>query len=314
MRPRTIAVAILAAAVLLAPRTAAATDVDGPDCGRPIQDFGDAPESVPLPWGPIAHFPSCLAPGAPGTQELVCPPRSSAPGATGYMKNVQDGQANYWIGCFQTPAGALYGIDSEADAKVAAGGGQPSHCDPGVIADCTDGGPSGPIGADECIGDPSDAGVAVNGGGFFFFCGAPNFLNVRTANCGPDRTAYLNVLIDMNADGDWNDNLACVSGFACPCPPGCLHEWVVKNLPVAVPNGCGFLQTPTFDVPFSQFAAWTRVSLTDGPVDDDYPWAGSANRPGGAYSGGETEDYPFAVTTPDPARRSTWGTIKARYR
>lgn len=315
MRRRLLALALLATTTLLLPRPSLATDVDGPDCGRPIHDFGDAPEGVPLGWGPIGHFPTCIAAGAPGDQTTVCTARSTAPGPTGYMQNVQDGTSNYWIGCYQTSAGALYGIDSEPDGKYSALGGQPSVCDPAVITDCTESFFGGPHGGDDCIGDQSDSGVRVGGGGTFLLCGFPNSLQISTANCGTTRTAYLNVLLDLNSDGDWNDNIACVSDFTCPCQPGsCFHEWAVKNVQVQIAAGCGTVFSPTFGVPFVQFPVWTRVTLTDGPVDDDFPWAGSANRPGGAYSGGETEDLLLAVTTGDPVPGSSWGKLKVLYR
>ena len=46
-----------------------AAHVDGPDFGRPIKDFGDAPEEIPI-WGTagrIGHFPTCLQPTRPCT-------------------------------------------------------------------------------------------------------------------------------------------------------------------------------------------------------------------------------------------------------
>ncbi len=319
MRRHLLALALLATTSLLLPRPSLATDVDGPDCGRPIHDFGDAPEGVALPWGPIAHFPTCIAPGAPGNQTLACPAISTAPGPTGYMQNVQDGTSNYWIGCYQAAGGALSGIDSEADGKWSpGGGGQPSICNANVITDCTEGGLFGPFGADECKGDGSDMGVtASGGGGYFFFCGYGlyNALSISTANCGPARTAYLNVLLDLNSDGDWNDMVPCDNLPVCPCPPGtCLPEWAVKNLQVQIAPGCGSLITPAIGVTYTSYGVWTRVSLTDGPVDDDYPWAGSANQPGGAYTGGETEDLLLGVTTGDPVPGSSWGKLKVLYR
>src|SRR6476660_7700693 len=73
----------LAAAVLfsLPPSLAPATDVDGPnDCLRDIHDYGDAPEAIPAyPSGVLGHFPTCVAPSAPGTQEIACTPPLSTP-------------------------------------------------------------------------------------------------------------------------------------------------------------------------------------------------------------------------------------------
>jgi hypothetical protein len=60
--------------------------------------------------------------------------------------------------------------------------------------------------------------------------------------------------------------------------------------------------------------SWLRISLTDEPVADDFPWAGSANQPSGQYAGGETEDYLVDITFPDAVEHKTWGEIKVLYR
>jgi len=205
------------------------------------------------------------------------------------MRNVQTGQANYWLGCFgQAPN--FSGIDTEGDCPA----------------------PDG----DEQLHDGSDAGVEPMAG-YFYVCGT-NWLNLSTANCGAPRTVYLNVLVDWNSDGDWNDNVTCAGANSCPCPQpaACVQEWVVKNHALTLPAGCGVQPSPSFDLPDIPDGSlcWTRVTLTDDPVDDDFPWAGSANRPGGFYAGGETEDYPLMVLGPDPVRRSTWGRLKIDYR
>ena len=299
---------------LLIATPAHATDVDGPDCGRTIQDFGDAPEGLPLHFlFGLGHFPTCLAPGAPGTQEFTCPPLSSPPGPTGYMKHVQSGAANYWLGCTQTPGG-LAGVDSEADGKVS--DGPPfSFCNSQIPVDCVMNEFGTNWGQDECRFD-GDAGVASD---FFLACN-PNSVWFMTANCGEERTAYLNILMDMNFDGDWNDNFPCFDpqsiGCFVPCPPGqpCVQEWAVKNEQIVVPSGCFNLVSPAFRVWSHEGTSWMRVSLTDGPVAEDYPWAGSAQQPGGAYTGGETEDVVVQISVPDAARHGTWGSLKLRYR
>lgn len=314
MKRRWPLLALLATSLCL-PRPSAATDVDGPDCGVLVIDFGDAPEGIALPWGPMAHFPTCLQVTPPGTQTVVCPPLGSAPGPTGYMKHVNGGTSHYWMGCFKDAQGAHYGIDSELDGKYSVGPATgPSVCDPAVTTDCVSSGPFGPIGGDECVGDGSDSGLI--GGSYFLLCGTGNFLGISTANCGTARTAFLNVLADFNSDGDWNDVVPCVPNVpACPCPPNpCFSEWVVKNREVPIAADCGQVAIPPFQVPFTNLGVWMRISLTDGPVADDYPWAGSANQPSGAYDGGETEDYLFGVTTGLPVKGATWGEMKVRYR
>ena len=296
---------LLLAVLLLGFHSAArATDVDGPDCGRPIVDFGDAPEGIPMPQpgSRIGHFPTCLQPGAPGDQTFDLPPISSPPGPTGYMRNVQDGHANYWLGCYDTPAG-LAGIDSEEDAKVGIPF-DPSSCS-GLPTDCTSG-----LGQDEC--QPGDGDASIYLFDWLVPC-SETTIGFQTANCGPPRSVFLNVLIDYNLDGDWNDNMNCPH----PGVPGgssCAYEWSVKNAIIDLGTGCEVHASPEFLVGPNQGFTWMRISLTDQPVADDFPWAGSANQPGGSYTGGETEDYMIFLLTSDPTRSPTWGQVKTLYR
>lgn len=296
---------LLVAVVTALPSHAIATDLDGPDCGRLIEDFGDAPEgfSVFGPVGTIGHFPTCLAPGAPGTQETTCAPISSPPGATGYMRNVQTGNGNYWLGAYQTEFIDPLGIDSERDGKSNPSGLGPSACDPAVAVDCDAGFPFS-AGQDDCPFS-NDAGLLAP---FDLLACEATTLQFSVANCGPAREAYLNVLADWSMDGDWNDIV-----FCDPLITPCTYEWTVKNVPVTIPAGSGAISSPTFRAGYFIGYAWMRVSLTDVPVDDDFPWAGSALRPDGSYPGGETEDYRILVVRGDPARKSTWGSLKIKY-
>ena len=298
--------ALLASAVLLGfASTVHANDVDGLDCGRIVIDYGDAPEGFVFAGalGPVmAHYPTCLAPTPPGTQEAFCTPRSSAPGPTGYMRNYNTFPSHYWLGCVDNPAIGLTGIDDDIDGKVGPPGG-PSTCSGGP----TDGDVVyGPwtFAQDESYSD-GDAGLYA--GQIVSPCGYPaTTLRFQTANCGNETVAYLNVLIDLNFDGDWNDNLACGAG--------CVHEWAVKNVPVAIGFGCEDHFTPPINGGPIWGFTWMRITLTDGPVDDDFPWAGSANRPDGQYAGGETEDYPIQVLGGDLVRPASWGKVKTLYR
>jgi len=285
-----------------------ADDVDGLDCGRIVIDYGDAPEGIPFsgPFGPVtAHYPTCLAPGAPGTQELFCAPRSSPPGPTGYMRNYNTFPSHYWLGCLDRPDIGLTGIDDDIDGKVGPPGG-PSVCSGGP----TDGDvilPPNSFAQDESYAD-GDAGL---------YPGQPllacfgQLLVYQTANCGNETTAYLNVLIDLNFDGDWNDNVDCSSVVPAT---GCAHEWAVKNVPVVIGPGCQDHNTPPIFGGSHEGQSWLRLTLTDEPVTDDFPWAGSANRPDGQYAGGETEDYLVYIMFPDAVKTSTWGQLKIRYR
>ena len=269
---------------------ARAGDTDGPDCARVLQDFGDAPEGVPTYFGVIAHFPTLLAPGAPGTQESLCAPLGSAPGPTGFVRHLLDGTANYWLGCY-TANGQPSGIDGEPDGLA----------------------PDG----DETLFDGSDAGAQPEAV-YALICSSPNRVFFTTWNCGPERSAYLNVLVDLNHDGDWNDSVPCTDQAVCflPCPEAqpCAFEWAVRNQLVTVRAGCDSHVSPNFFVGGLLGPTWMRVTVSDDPVGDDFPWAGSANRPGGVLTGGETEDYLTFIDTGDPVLPSTWGRLKVLYR
>lgn len=90
---------------------------------------------------------------------------------------------------------------------------------------------------------------------------------------------FVNVLIDMNMDGDWDGIIS----------PG-VSEWAVSNFPVVV--AAGVSQNVT--LPPFVFAngnrlpdgAWMRISLTDSPVPAAPSWNGS-----GSFAAGEIEDH-----------------------
>jgi hypothetical protein len=312
MTPRRATLLASCLMVVSAPGVLWSGDVDGPDCGRPIVDFGSAPEGPINPYSPeeVYHFPSCLTATAAGSQHTFCTPLSTPPGQTGYIKHVQSGEGNYWLRfCSMSP---VDGIDGEADGKYAYEPGDPSLCDPAVLTDPKTS-PFDFVGGDGDAGG-NETGHGINGA-FPCHSGFPTTVLLGIANCGPGRTVYLNVLVDLNVDGDWNDAIGCQEIFCaqtCAQAP-CRQEWVFKNLPISIQPGCQSLETPPFQMGRSGHT-WTRVTLTDEPVDDDFPWAGSAHRPGGAYSGGETEDSVHNVQGPLPADRSTWGSVKAIYR
>jgi len=302
---------VLAALLLTVPGgEALATDVDGPDCGRSINDYGDAPEGVTLyPLTRPAAYPTCVAPGPIGTVENVAPIRGTLPGPAGYVRHFQSGGANYWLGCTVSPFG-FGGIDSENNGKFSLVPGTPA-CGDGPLPDC-----GAVFGQDECDGD-SDAGVTAN----LYACSPfPAQVVIVTTACAGGRDVYVNVLVDLNDDGDWNDNVACRAANSpscvgpCTSPDGAAHEWAVKNLRITLPGG-GCLQQalPPFE-PGARVVSpvvWMRVSLTDAPVSDDFPWAG------GVFAGGETEDYLVDMASldpPVPARKNTWGELKIRYR
>jgi hypothetical protein len=56
-----------------------------------------------------------------------------------------------------------------------------------------------------------------------------------------------------------------------------------------------------------------RVTISDIPVMDDFPWNGSVGS-GGYLPGGETEDYPVEIQIQTPTMPGSWGHVKALYR
>jgi hypothetical protein len=144
-------------------------------------------------------------------------------------------------------------------------------------------------GQDECYGD-LDAGLVSPTNLIFKTCQTTTF-DFHTYNCkSQSADAFLNVLVDMNQDGDWNDN------FQCPGTAGCAYEWAVKNVPIVVQPGCDLHTTPPFLMGPQDGLGWTRITLTSQPVGDDFPWNGSAGPNGdGFFSAGETEDYPVVI-------------------
>lgn len=312
MHPRLKAGRLLvlcAAGVLMFAGAARAMDVDGPDCGRAIAfDFGDAPEGIPAyplsAPGIIGHFPTCLFPSPPGTQTGPCPFISPPPGATGYVKHAQAGNMNYWLGCYGGPLGPL-GIDAEPDGKVNTPAIGISACAQ-IPTDCVEA-LEGGFDQDECTGDGSDATLRTRVS--FVTCRATTF-PYDIFNCGTVQNVFLNILVDWNKDGDWNDNLICPNGM-------CAYEWAVVNVPVVIMPGCNLLMTPPiFASPVPRLNVWMRISISSQPMPPTFPWDGTATGFGAVdfVQGGETEDYLVNVENVTPVETSTWGSIKALYR
>jgi hypothetical protein len=284
---------------LLGPSAAAlANDVDGPDdCTHALRDFGDAPEGNEAYPGVIGRFPTCMSPNPAGTQQIVCAPLSTPPGAIGGFIRHENpsGGPRYWLGCLA--AGPPLGIDSESDGKTNSNGGGFSQCNPNVSIDCVE--PSWlSFGQDECYGD-DDAGLSA---AVTFTPCQTSSITFRAYNClQTARVVTLNILVDWNEDGDWNDN------FECAGPEfGCSHEWAIKNAQVVLPPGCSSIASPAFLAGPHAGRGWLRITISDDPVPDDYPWNGSAGLAGGIIAGGETEDYPVTIAGPpvgcDPYR------------
>ena len=274
-------------------------------CGFAYTDFGDAPENVPAyPSGSFGHFPTCTANTPPGTQEIACgAARSTSPGPTGYVKHVatSSDQTYFGLGCGPSNAQRL-AVDTELDGVVHVSGAPPavipsevSTCSPAVTIMAYESAFGGLwFGTDETAGDGIDAGLAAP---VVMAACDQAYLPFKAWSCGPaSLTATLNILVDWNQDGDWNDVVACgPAGSGGACAP----EWAVKNASVVLHPGCNSLISPLIQVGPSTGGAWMRITLTATPVADDFPWAGSAAADaGGAFAGGETEDYPISIVNP----------------
>jgi len=119
--------------------------------------------------------------------------------------------------------------------------------------------------------------------------------DVTVVNPGAD--LLVNVWLDFNRDGDWDDTLTCARGPAT--------EWAVQNqFLFDLPAGLNRITTPAFlsshpkDGPAE---IWMRITLSE------QPWKGGSNPgqlgnggsgPHAKYEIGETEDYYFVPETP----------------
>jgi hypothetical protein len=290
---------------------AAASDVDGPlDCERSnVVDWGDAPEGVLAYPLVIGNFPTCSFPSGPGTQTFVCPPISTPPGLTGAARHINTGPGgvgggNYWLGCYGSAAG-IAGLDADVDGKTNSPATGLSVCSLSPT-DCIEAAFGLTFDQDECTADGSDAGITTPLA--FSTCAAAT-VPFTTANCGPTRTVFLNIAVDWNADGDWNDN------FACPNNPACAYEWAVVNAPIVLPPGCAALVSPPFLTGPNSGPSWLRISLSDQPMPADYPWLGTLSLiTVGHAENGETEDYPALVGGYVGVSPEAWGHVKSIYR
>ena len=282
-----------------------ATDVDGPDdCIRFTDDFGDAPESIPAyPSGVLGKFPTCSTPGLVGTQTGPCPFISTTPGPTGFVRHAHSVPGTFFLGCYPGPMG----YDEDVDGKVNTPLLGFTACVVGVTTDCATTAFGGmAFDQDECFGDGSDAGLTLMP--VLTTC-ASSTVTYNAYTCHAPAQAFLNILVDMNGDGDWNDN------FSCPPPVStCAYEWAVKNQTIALTPGCNTLVSPPFNVGPNPNHSWLRISITAMPMPDDFPWNGTASLPSLPVVNGETEDYPVEIEAPVPTQASSWGRVKAVYR
>lgn len=108
----------------------------------------------------------------------------------------------------------------------------------------------------------------------------------------PNPVRYLNVWVDWNADGDWQDVLTCGS-------PGDTPEWVLQNYLV---SGVGLhpvsVAMQAYRGGTGGDPLWMRATLSEqmAPID---PGSGRADGrgPAAGYDFGETEDYLYPQTS-----------------
>jgi hypothetical protein len=288
----------LAGALLCASLVCLSAGVEA-DCLHDFNDYGDAPECTPAyPSGVIAHFPTYPPSCGTGTQEVSpnCVPRSSPPGEPGYVTHINNYDAwQLWLGCL--PDGDLSTIGG-ADNDI----GRPMDCVETAFGGMT-------FDQDECFGDGVDAGLLSEP---VFLAGMPATITFSLVHCVSDHV-YLNLLIDMNADGDWNDS------FADPSDPSqCIYEWAIKNYELQLGTDlCNTIVSPEFMVGPWPGPAWMRLTVSANPAADSYPWNGAslfAGSPVPYFYGGETEDYPVMITAPTPVGARSWGELKTMYR
>lgn len=108
----------------------------------------------------------------------------------------------------------------------------------------------------------------------------------------PGADVWVNVWLDFNRDGDWDD--------AVDCPAGQALEWAVRNQYLFdLPEGRSTITTPAFLSAHPEGTheqIWMRITLSE------QPWKGGSNPslrgnagsgPQSKYQIGETEDYFF---------------------
>ncbi|MHC4617580.1 MAG: GEVED domain-containing protein [Planctomycetota bacterium] len=120
----------------------------------------------------------------------------------------------------------------------------------------------------------------------------------------PARVLYVNVWLDWNRDGDWDDTLNCFCEDTAALAPahGLAREWAVRNqLLPELPPGIHRISTPGF-LPWHPYPGpiWMRITLSERPwsplsISSRIGHGGSGPKEG--YWIGETEDYFFIPRT-----------------
>jgi len=122
-------------------------------------------------------------------------------------------------------------------------------------------------------------------------------------NHEPYLPGYVNVLIDWNQDGQWQNDPATTCGGSM-VPEHVLVDFVI---PPQYDGTLSALGPPAFQIGPNAGYVWARFSITEDPVDSN--WIGEGN-----FEDGETEDYLLKVYEPPPGPRGVptmnqWGMV-----
>ncbi|MBN2201192.1 T9SS type A sorting domain-containing protein [bacterium] len=161
--------------------------------------------------------------------------------------------------------------------------------------------------ADFCDRDGGDDGVQTP---IVLTECSPISFNFSVTVVRPGVPLYVNVWIDWNRDGDWDDAPVCPSGAIA-------NEWAVQNQPLPdLAAGTHMVPTPSF-IPYHPESAiprpvWMRVTLSEMPWNSEWlsGGKGAGCGPPAGYAFGETEDYCFV---PLSGQDFDWGDAPAPY-
>lgn len=226
---------------------------------NPCADVGDAPDSTNHYLGVVMHAYPTAMPNVLAQFPTVFDPASGFP--PGPKHQLDPNNPDAWLG-------PLVSREDDADAGEDRDGIK--NINPPIDVPDHDA-------ADDGV---TPASVAIPA------CGATAFTYVVTVD-GPQKTRYVNVWMDFNRDGDWNDTFLCGGGIGGSVT---VREWAVRNDPSNLGPGTHNLSTPAFAAagPVSSASpTWLRITLSDVPA----PLAGDGRGPDNGYSSGETEDY-----------------------
>jgi len=254
--------------------------IDGDQEVIPECDLGDAPDSTnSYPGASMLAYPSGVLASFPTVYKAGSPPYGPLhrePKAAVYLGACVSGETEADFGPDEDPGNNLRPATDAADMDA---------CDDGVLL---------PLTLPQLEKTTFEYVVTVTPG-------------------APDRTYYVNVWIDWNRDGDWED------WDVHATPVGTLwfvDEWAVSDQEIHLGPGTYVVSTPEFlcwhPPDMETEPLWMRITIAEqrtnitprivGATSD-----GNGSGPEGGYQYGETEDYLIypQETPPEPAY--DWG-------